>query len=80
MLGVWLDLHFRVGNLVMNYIEDEELLTKRELIEEIISSVEEKLWSGDDRLIMETAQLIGLDVVAHTDGHGLFWKKDSTTT
>jgi len=80
MLGVWLGLHFRVGNLVMNYIEDEELLTKRELIEEIISSVEEKLWSGDDRLIVETAQLIGLDIVAHADGHGLFWKKDSTTT
>ena len=39
MLGVWLGLYFRVGNLVMNYIEDEELLTKRELIEEIISSV-----------------------------------------
>ena len=64
----------------MNYIEDEERLTKRELIEEIISSVEEKLWSGDDRLIVETAQLIGFDIVAHTDGHGLFWKKDSTTT
>ena len=80
MLGVWLGLYFRVGNLVMNYIEDEELLTKRELIEEIISSVEEKLWSGDDRLIVETAQLIGLDIVAHADGHGLFWKKDSTTT
>ena len=73
-------LYFRVGNLVMDYIQDEELLTKRELIEEIISSVEEKLWSGDDRLIMETAQLIGLDVIAHADGYGLFWKKDSTTT
>jgi hypothetical protein len=80
VLGVWVDLYFRLGNLVMNYIEDEELLTKRELIEEIISSVEEKLWSGDDRLIVETAQLIGLDIVAHTNGHGLFWKKDSTTT
>lgn len=61
----------------MRYIQDEELLTKRELIHQIISSVEEKLWSSDDKLIMETAQLIGFDIVAHTDGYGLFWKRDS---
>ena len=42
MLGVWLGLHFRVGNLVMNYIEDEELLTKRELIEELKLEVNPK--------------------------------------
>tara|TARA_R100000908_G_C3670101_1_gene93381 strand:- start:24 stop:242 length:219 start_codon:yes stop_codon:yes gene_type:complete len=55
--------------------ETNELLTKREMIEEIVRTVEDQLWSSDDELILETAKLVGLDVVAHTDGFGLFWKK-----
>ena len=56
--------------------ETEELLTKREMIEEITQAVNDQLWSSDDELILETAKLVGLDVVAHADGMGLFWKKD----
>ena len=55
--------------------ETNELLTKREMIEEIVRTVEDQLWSSDDELILETAKLVGLDVVAHTDEFGLFWKK-----
>ena len=56
--------------------ETSDLLTKREMIEEIIQAVNDQLWSSDDELILETAKLVGLDVVAHADGGGLFWKKD----
>ena len=56
--------------------ETSDLLTKREMIEEIIQTVNDQLWSSDDELILEVAKLVGLDVVAHTDGGGLFWKKD----
>ena len=55
--------------------ETNELLTKREMIEEIVNTVEDQLWSSDDELILETAKLVGLDIVAHTDEFGLFWKK-----
>ena len=56
--------------------ETSDLLTKREMIEEIIQTVNDQLWSSDDELILEVAKLVGLDVVAHADGNGLFWKKD----
>jgi len=56
--------------------ETSDLLTKREMIEEIVQTVNDQLWSSDDKLILETAKLVGLDVVAHADGGGLFWKKD----
>lgn len=56
--------------------ETSDLLTKREMIEEIIQTVNDQLWSSDDELILEVAKLVGLDVVAHADGGGLFWKKD----
>ena len=46
------------------------------MIEEIVQTVNDQLWSSDDELILETAKLVGLDVVAHADGNGLFWKKD----
>ena len=55
--------------------ETEDLLTKREMIEEIVQTVNDKLWISDDKLILETAKLVGLDVVAHGDDGGLFWKK-----
>ena len=56
--------------------ETSDLLTKREMIEEIVQTVNDQLWSSDDELILETAKLVGLDIVAHADGGGLFWKKD----
>ena len=55
--------------------ETQDLLTRRETIEEILETIEDQLWSSDDELILETAQLVGLDIVAHTDEFGLFWKK-----
>ena len=55
--------------------ETEELLTKREMIEEIVQTVNDQLWSSTDELILETAKLVGLDVATHSDGNGLFWKK-----
>ena len=55
--------------------ETEELLTKREMIEEIVETVNDQLWSSDDELILEVAKLVGLDITAHADGNGLFWKK-----
>ena len=56
--------------------ETNDLLTKREMIEEITQAVNDQLWNSDDELILETAKLVGLDIVAHADGGGLFWKKD----
>ncbi len=56
--------------------ETSDLLTKREMIEEITQAVNDQLWNSDDELILETAKLVGLDIVAHADGGGLFWKKD----
>ena len=55
--------------------ETEELLTKREMIEEIVETVNDQLWSSDDELILEGAKLVGLDITARADGNGLFWKK-----
>ena len=55
--------------------ETNYLLTKREMIEEIVETVNEQLWSSDDKLILEVAKLVGLDVTTHADGGGLFWKK-----
>ena len=47
----------------------------REMIEEIVETVNDQLWSSDDELILEVAKLVGLDITAHADGGGLFWKK-----
>ena len=55
--------------------ETNDLLTKREMIKEIVETVNEQLWSSDDKLILEVAKLVGLDVTTHADGGGLFWKK-----
>ena len=55
--------------------EANDLLTKREMIEEIVEAVNDQLWSSDDKLILEVAKLVGLDVTTHSDGYGLFWKK-----
>ena len=69
----------------MSVVEDgvfntNQLLTKREVIEEILESVSAELWSGDDKLVETTATLVGLDIAGHSDGHGLFWKKVSRPT
>ena len=55
--------------------ETNDLLTKREMIKEIVEAVNDQLWSSDDELILEVAKLVGLDVTTHADGGGLFWKK-----
>ena len=62
------------------FFETNELLTKKEVIEEILESVSEQLWGGDDKLILEVAKLIGVDITGYSDGNGLFWKKDSSPT
>ena len=54
--------------------ETNDLLTKK-MIEEIVETVNDQLWSSDDELILEVAKLVGLDVTTHSDGCGLFWKK-----
>ena len=56
--------------------ETEELLTRTEMIGEIVEAINEQLWSSDDKLIAEVAKLAGLDITAHPDGGGLFWKKN----
>ena len=62
------------------FFNTNQLLTRREVIEEIVRTVEDQLWSSDDELILETAKLVGLDIAGHSDGHGLFWKKVSRPT
>jgi len=63
-----------------SFFNTNQLLTRREVIEEILESVSEELWSGDDELVLEVAKLVGLDIAGHSDGHGLFWKKVSSPT
>ena len=44
--------------------ETEELLTRREMIGEIVEAINEQLWSSDDKLIAEVAKLAGLDITS----------------
>jgi len=57
----------------MSYLEGDELLTKQEVIEEIMDRVQNQLWSSKDESIMEFATTVGVNIVAITNG--LFWKK-----
>ena len=57
----------------MSYLEGDELLTKQEVIEEIMDRVKNQLWSSKDESIMEFATTVGVNIVATTNG--LFWKK-----
>lgn len=58
---------------------DEEILTKREIISEILDKVSDQLWSGDCELIAETAKLVGIKITGYHDSNALFWKKTEDT-
>ena len=57
----------------MSYLEGDELLTKREVIDEIMDRVQNQLWNSKDESIMEFATTVGVNIVATTNS--LFWKK-----
>ena len=57
----------------MSYLEGDELLTKREVIDEIMDRVQNQLWNSKDESIMEFATTVGVNFTATTNG--LFWKK-----
>ena len=58
---------------IMSYLDGDELLTKQEVIDEIMDRVQNQLWSSKDESIMEFATTVGVNIVAITNG--LFWKK-----
>jgi hypothetical protein len=70
----------QLGLFEDSFFETNETLTKKEIIAEILKSVDSQLQSGNDELILEVAKLVGLDITGHSDGHGLFWKKVSSPT
>jgi len=56
-------------------LTDEEILTKREMIAEILDEVSDQLWSSDYDLILQTAELVGIKIVGYDESSGLFFKK-----
>ena len=51
------------------------------MIAEIVETVNDRLWeSADDKLIMEVAQLIGIELIDTGIEGGLFWKKGKDTS
>ena len=61
-------------------LKKDTCLTKRDLIAEIIDTVSDRLWaSDDDKLIMEVAQLVGIEHIDSKIEGGLFWKKGKDT-
>jgi hypothetical protein len=56
-------------------LTDEEILTKREMIAEILDEVSDQLWSSDYDLILQTAELVGIKIVWYDESSGLFFKK-----
>ena len=62
-------------------LQKDICLTKREMIAEILETVSDRLWeSADDKLIMEVAQLIGIELIDTGIEGGLFWKKGKDTS
>ena len=61
-------------------MEGEEFFTRKEVIEFITERVNDKLWCSDEKLILETAELVGIDFISHYCDCGLFVKKTSSTT
>ena len=51
---------------------DEEILTKGEMISEILDKVSDQLWSGDCELIAETAKLVGIKITGYHDSNARF--------
>ena len=58
---------------IMSYLDGDELLTKQEVIDEIMDRVQNQLWRSKDESIVEFATTVGVNIVAITNG--LFWKK-----
>ena len=58
----------------MSFLEKEELLTRGELIEEVSEKITSQLWASDNCLLMEVANLVGVEVTDLEEG-GLFWKR-----
>ena len=52
----------------MSYLDGDELLTKQEVIEEIMDRVQNQLWSSKDESIMEFATTVGVNITATTNG------------
>ena len=62
-------------------LQKDTCLTKTELIGEILETVSDRLWgSADDKLIMEVAQLVGIELIDTGIEGGLFWKKGKDTS
>ena len=62
-------------------LQKDTCLTKREMIAEITETVNDRLWeSADDKLIMEVAQLVGIEIIDTGIEGGLFWKKGKDTS
>tara|TARA_B100001094_G_scaffold325015_1_gene378623 strand:+ start:749 stop:946 length:198 start_codon:yes stop_codon:yes gene_type:complete len=62
-------------------LQKDTCLTKTELIGEITETVNDRLWeSADDKLIMEVAQLVGIELIDTGIEGGLFWKKGKDTS
>tara|TARA_Y100000592_G_C5312732_1_gene240964 strand:+ start:441 stop:638 length:198 start_codon:yes stop_codon:yes gene_type:complete len=62
-------------------LQKDTCLTKREMIAEILETVSDRLWeSADDKLIMEVAQLVGIELIDTGIEGGLFWKKGKDTS
>tara|TARA_R100000742_G_C4179796_1_gene15305 strand:- start:293 stop:496 length:204 start_codon:yes stop_codon:yes gene_type:complete len=67
--------------MIMIDLQKDTCLTKTELIGEILETVSDRLWeSADDKLIMEVAQLIGIELIDTGIEGGLFWKKGKDTS
>lgn len=58
----------------MSLLENEELLTRGELIEKVLEKISSQLWSSDNYLLMEVANLVGVEITDLQEG-GLFWEK-----
>tara|TARA_Y100001937_G_scaffold32675_1_gene46603 strand:- start:53 stop:256 length:204 start_codon:yes stop_codon:yes gene_type:complete len=67
--------------MIMIDLQKDTCLTKREMIAEILETVSDRLWeSADDKLIMEVAQLVGIELIDTGIEGGLFWKKGKDTS
>lgn len=59
-----------------NLLDEETLLTKREMIGSIVEAISEQLWQSDYDMIVEVAKTAGIEVTGYHESQGLFWIKD----
>lgn len=59
-----------------NLLDEETLLTKREMIESIVEAISERLWESDYDMIVEVANTAGIEVTGYHEAQELFWIKD----